>query len=314
MLPLTASTSRARASLPDRAITSSSRNVASTPFLALNRTEFCRVYAVAANADEKRRRLWRYRGAKPHVGGNAIEMKRATAVDDNRNFGREPLRKRRSQPARCARSAASAAESEDFLGIEPGERVAEDRQGRRQRRCRARRPHRRKAARMCAQPANLNAAARGDLDDAVAVLLRRRTKLRRMPQARRCRSASAAPAIRRRSASAPKVRDRRRGASACIHDTVSAATPQDRRRHRCGADAKSRGGALHRDGRRSPPRPAGFRAAETRARRRRRHRPRAADRTMRSQPRPSFRQRRRADRRFRQVRRRRAGRAASGRR
>ncbi len=172
--------------------------------------EFGRADAVAANADVKRRPPRRCRGAKAHVGGNAVEVERAAAVDDDGDFGREPVRQR-SSGQRIAQIGGERGGVQNFLGIETGERIAQN--GNAVVRGDAERGDgiREKRRGLCAQPANLNAAARGDFDDAVAVLSRRGAKLHECAQARRCRSASAAPAIRRRSASAPKVRDRRRG-------------------------------------------------------------------------------------------------------
>ena len=112
------------------------------------------------------------------------------------------------------KSAASAPASKISSGIEPGERDYNERVCRPPRRYRARRRHRRSAA-----PKRRSARAPGCCRAQVISMTplpsraRRRAQSRRTPQVGLCRSAGAAPAIRRRSASAPTIRDRRRGAA-----------------------------------------------------------------------------------------------------
>ena len=137
-----------------------------------------------------------------------------------------------------------------------------------------------------AQAAHLDAAARGDFDDAVAMRSRRSAQRgeggeRNGADRQKPHQQAVAGRHRRRQS-----RGRRRGAAerswrspSCHH--LRAQRRKAGRRCRCGADARNRGGARHRASRRSLPRLRDFRAAESRAPRDRRHRRRKRDRTIR---------------------------------
>ena len=101
--------------------------------------------------------------------------------------------------------------------------------------------------RRCAlKPADLDAAARRDLDDAVAVRRAAAHNAGQGVEPDRRAAESGAPAGRRRSASAPTGRGRRRGAAGAFTRLPPPGAPRDRDRRRCGADARGRAGAPRR--------------------------------------------------------------------
>ena len=98
-MPSAATTSRTRATRPRCAKTSSRRVATSTPSRSATQPRWDRVPAVAANADAKRRNAIDRLSAQAHVGGNAVEIERAAAIDRDRDFGGKSL-----APASCVRA------------------------------------------------------------------------------------------------------------------------------------------------------------------------------------------------------------------
>ena len=309
--------SRARAARPPCAMTSSNRTAASTPSLGATTPSSVALAPSPPTPTRSATPPCRRFGAQPHVGGKVIEVERAAAVDR-----RPKLSAPVSQPARSARARGAirrrARRHPKFPRVEPGERIAENRnavcRGDIERGDSVGKARRRRGA----QAADLDAAARGDFDDAVAMRARRRAQ-RRKRRAEWCRSASAAPAIRRRSASAPTVRGRRRAAVERIR--------RGRSCHRLRAQCRKAGIDIvaARMPKAAPPRgiePLGNRGGGLRifAQQKGAH-VGVGDiglvqeiEQFARRPRRWFPQRRPADRRSRRVRRRRAGRGASGRR
>ena len=150
---------------------------------------------------------------QPDVRRNLVQRRPPAAIDDDRDLRPEPCLPVRLP--RCSARIISAKRSrvDDLVRIEPGQRAG---------------LHRNAGAHRNAQPidgcgetvlpilrqaADLQATARRDLDDAVAVCapLLRRARSRAWAKARRP-PGSAGPAVRRRSASAPTGQGRRRAA------------------------------------------------------------------------------------------------------
>ena len=138
-------------------------------------TESGRRRRIACDADVKYGGAVRQIGAEAYVGGKAVEAQCTAAIDYDGNFRSEPRRQRRVRQ-RAAQIGGEAAGVENFLDVEAGEHIGMDRNsilgcdsergdgvgemGRRRR----------------GQAANLDAAAAGDLDNAVAEFLRGRAK------------------------------------------------------------------------------------------------------------------------------------------
>ena len=204
---------------------------------------------------------------------------------DDRDFRRQVLRSDLSASAR-RKSAASAPASMMSCGISPASGSVRHRHAVARLRCRAPQPRpRNSGADAALKPAHLDAAARGDLDDAVAVLPRRRAQAGEGIERDRADRQQARPAGRRRSASAPTGPDRRRACGercgAVMPRPPHAAAPSSASTSLRRGCQKPRA-APHRAARRWRAAAAGSRASGSRARRRRRDRRRARDRTARS--------------------------------
>jgi hypothetical protein len=130
-------------------------------------TEIGRRRRIAGDADVKYGGAVPQIGAEAYVGGKAVEAQCTAAIDYDGNFRSEP-RRQRGVRQRSAQIGSDGAGVENFVDVESGKRIGMDRNsvlsgdcergdGVGKRRCRRRR-----------QAANLDAAAAGDLDDAVA--------------------------------------------------------------------------------------------------------------------------------------------------
>ena len=193
-------TSRARMSRPRAARTSSSRATVSTPSFAAIEPSSNRAIGIAADRDAM---IAVGGGADAHIRRKRIEVQHAAAIDRHGDFWRQSCGERAAfeRKTQVGRQRACI---ENLRRIEFGERdcvatampsatwisSAPMAAAKLPARCRA-------------QAANLDVAARGDFDDAIAVAQRCRAQSGERLRARRCRPASAAPASRRQSPSVP---------------------------------------------------------------------------------------------------------------
>ncbi len=131
--------------------------------------------SIAGDANMKYPAAMGRSGAKAYVGGNAVEGQCAAVVDDDGNLGCEPSLQRCARQ-RLAQVGGDGACVENFLAVESGKRIRVHRnsiiRGNGERddgvgkaRCGRR-----------GQSANLDAAAAGDLDNAIAETSCRRTE------------------------------------------------------------------------------------------------------------------------------------------
>ena len=290
---------------------------ASTPSSAGTRRQV-RMRGRRHRRPRREHRRLQFGAREPDVGGKPIEAEHAAAVDGDGDFGASLARERclRQRVAQVRRRARWRRKS-----LRDRDRRADC--------CRTGMPS------SAAMPSAAMAAAKRGADAALNprtwMLPRAVTSMtplpcspRRRAQLRECgkrdgadrhqpHQQSVAGRHRRRQS-----RDRRRGGrieSVHGHARSPRATPRDRHRRRCGADAKSRAAARRRAARQSRRQPAGF------SRSRNARTVGIGDIGLVQQieqfarrPRRWFRRRRPAGRRFRQARRRRAGRGASARR
>ena len=236
---------------------------------------------------------------------SVIEVERAAAVDGDGDFRRELCRRAMLRASARRRSAASAPASRISSGSSPASGLADAPERRLPPRCRA---HATAAANRGADAAlkpRTWMLPRAVISMMPLPCSRAAAQSSRMRQAKWCRSAcsrtsnpspvgigaeSPGQAPRRMPSPWGGVMGSRRESCTLGPSRLRTEQPHEvRHRHRCGADAKSRAAARHRAARQSRRRLADFRAAESRARRDRRHKPRAADRTIRWPPRRSFR-------------------------
>ena len=107
-------------------------------------------------------------GPQADIGRDVVEMQRTAAVDDDGDLGGKARGERRSRqsPAHIMRDLAGV---ETFFLAEPGQRIRHHGNALVRRNAEGSDVRRERAGACVAQAAKLDAAARGDFDDAVAV-------------------------------------------------------------------------------------------------------------------------------------------------
>ena len=96
---------------------------ASTPSRARNaRRGGVALRAIAADADAHALRAVHRFSAQTHVGGNAVEIERAAAIDRDRDFGAKVLRPSDTPCERKAQIGGERAGIDDVFRVEAGQR------------------------------------------------------------------------------------------------------------------------------------------------------------------------------------------------
>jgi hypothetical protein len=112
------------------------------------------------------------RGAQPHIGRDRVEMERRACVDHHRDLRPQHWRKG-SHGKPLAQRRCELAGIDQGCGIEASERIGDDRDATCGENLERRHGIRESAGRCRGEAAHLEAAARADLDDAIAAAARR---------------------------------------------------------------------------------------------------------------------------------------------
>ena len=148
---------------------------------------------------------------EPHVCRYSIKAERAAAVDDDGDFQAPAVLTSDRCASLPAQIGSEGAGIEEFRRVDAGEGIASEPECRPGPQCRARQSSPQNAAPSAAvQAAHLDAAARGDFDDAVAVRARGGAERGERIERNGADRKRPRPTNHRRSASARKAQDRRR--------------------------------------------------------------------------------------------------------